>query len=137
MQCSHIFALNLTASPPLQICPKKGKFFVATYSGPWKLFSRHNEILFVKKPKGGKGKERKEEEFSQLTLNDNLMGWEALDVGELFPEEFDLLDLPEMDQASIEDKTDVADMEEKSLEDKPKLASVTSAAATSNGVQTS
>ena len=135
VQCLHLLAHVKIASIYMQICPKKGKFFVATYSGPWKFFNRHNEILFVKKPKGGK-KERKEE-LSQFTFNDNLMGWEALDVEDLFQEEFHPLDLPEMEGVRFEDMTDIADVDKKPSENKQELASVDSAVSNHDGVQTS
>ena len=78
----------------LQICPKKGKFFVATYDTPFKIFGRHNEILFVKKPKHAHHNDTE-------AVGENMMGWEALDVEALFPAEFPSKD--ESDQDFIDD----------------------------------
>lgn len=71
----------------MQVCPGKGNFLVATYDAPWKVFGRHNEILWVKRPHHKHGHHSNslvdEQSFSTASL-----GLQALDVENLFPEEF-------------------------------------------------
>lgn len=116
----------------IEICPRKGKFFVATYSGPWKIFGRHNEILWVKKPKGKKG-----EEGMDLTFNNSLMGLEALDVEKLFPEEFPSLDPPKLDGAASQEETYFSDAAKELSQNQQDLTLVYSDAVDEDGVQTS
>jgi hypothetical protein len=68
------------------ICPFSGKFFVATYQGPFQVFGRRNEILWVKKPHH---KHHNETEAQAAEWDfEAPVGLGALDVEALFPEEF-------------------------------------------------
>ena len=65
-----------------QICPRKGKFFVATYDPPFKFTGRHNEVWWVKVPKHGHHNHSSEEAAFQLPLEHlltNLQGFSAID----------------------------------------------------------
>lgn len=72
----------------MQICPRKGKFFLATYSGPWKVFGRRNEVLFVKAPKHKHQHDSSADNMS-FTAGSTLAGFEVFNVEKLFPEEFE------------------------------------------------
>ena len=110
---------------------------MATYSGPWKIFGRHNEILWVKKPKHGHHNDTLSEGISEFTFNDSLMGLEALDVEKLFPEEFEPLKKPDENMKAFKDEADFLDQDEEPLTEQEQT-SVSSAAITSSaGIQTS
>lgn len=61
---------------------------MATYNGPFKVFGRHNEILWVKKPKHSHHNNTLAEESTDLLGKGASQGWEVFDVESLFPEEF-------------------------------------------------
>jgi hypothetical protein len=69
------------------VCPFKGKFFVATYDGPWKWFGRTNEVWWVKFPKHHHNKTEPEGPPAE-PKEAGIGGLEIVDPFMLFPEEF-------------------------------------------------
>ena len=89
------------------MCPGKGKFFVATYNGPWKFMNRHNEIWWVKLPKHHNSSEDTMDWMLDGDYSEQASGLEALNVEQLFPEEF-----PERDPKELTEMFDDSDAED-------------------------
>jgi len=73
----------------LQVCPFSGKFFVATYQGPFQIFGRRNEVLWVRKPKHHNDTTGQDGEWDAKAV-----GLAALDAELLFPEQFPIDEEP-------------------------------------------
>jgi hypothetical protein len=54
------------------ICPRSGKFFIATYDPPLKLTGRHNEVWWVKRPKHSHHNDSSAQETFQLQFEELL-----------------------------------------------------------------
>ena len=85
----------------MQLKPGKGKFVLATYNGPWKIFGRKNEIWWTERPKHNKTKDFEPEDMPVVT------GFDQFDPMYLFPEEFLPPPIPEGEDLPEE----VAEME--------------------------